>query len=202
MTVTACYLIYNDAPMLPRSLTPLFPHVDKIIFVEGAFATMPGPLRSDDGTIALLGDLRGQFLDKISIIYSETKLGEIEARNLYLDLLTPEDLFLLVDADEIAEGDVEAGLARATQGQKRGFGIRMVEPTRAYYRRKLFRYEAGMRFYRGQPSLQQIETPPPYPVIDEFWFRHVWKERSLARDELREASYRAGGGVPDLALGV
>lgn len=107
MRVVACVNVYQDAGFLPECLEALQAQVDALVVVDGAYRDFPsyGPdAQSTDGTqeIALLAGA--------TLIEAPDRIAwrdEIVKRNRYLDVCGPGDYLIVVDADEILEGELD-----------------------------------------------------------------------------------------------
>lgn len=98
MTLTACYVVHDEAHQLAKSILSVKAYVDRFVFVDCAFTSNPvEAVGSTDGTyavaIAACGDVPWTWVGPT------TKLPEHEARNRYLDEVD-EGWILLMDADE------------------------------------------------------------------------------------------------------
>lgn len=108
MRITGCVNAYQDAAFLEQSLQVLSRLVDRIIVVDGAYRDFPlygpGPA-SVDGTLEVARRHRATIIEAGAQPWPD----EIAKRNAYL---APEhyaqgDYVMVVDADEICEGEVD-----------------------------------------------------------------------------------------------
>lgn len=116
VTLTACYVVHDEAHQLAKSILSVKAYVDRFVIVDCAFTSNPveSVLSTDDTHEVAVAACEGVQLDYIMPI---AKKSEDEARNLYLDNVS-EGWVLLMDADEtlIADHDDMTALVRDLPG--------------------------------------------------------------------------------------
>lgn len=139
--VVACLNVWNDRPALVQTVPTWLDSVDKVIAVDGAYATAGGGL-STDGTREFLASLgpKVQLLD-------EAGTTQYAKRNRYLAAGEAGDLLFVIDADEAARN---AGILRLLPELDAGW-VRIESPMyrKPYGQPRLFRWTPGLE-YRGR----------------------------------------------------
>ena len=96
-------ITYNDMPLIEKAIKSVYDKVDKIIAVDGRykdFTDWTGQWYSTDGTIEFLAGL-----PKVELRFA-ANLYESDKRNEYLKGLEDGQTVMVLDADEIVEGDI------------------------------------------------------------------------------------------------
>lgn len=119
--IIACYSIYNEARWLKASIDSIIDYVDKFVFIDGRFyqenechlkRTEKLPY-STDGTIKIIEEYQCSILDKFFVLQEIKGMPystEVVKRNEYFKYGHEGDWFFIIDGDEIAEGNVAAGM--------------------------------------------------------------------------------------------
>ncbi len=109
--IIGCMIFWNDLSMLMHSLPALAEEVDGLICVDGPYAKFPksvnpkpvfwpeGTHISTDGSFEYVASFGAH-------IVTGYWANEIDKRNAYLKALAPGDIALVVDADEVLEGEL------------------------------------------------------------------------------------------------
>jgi len=137
--ITALMVTFNDMPLLQRAIKSIYGKVDKIICVDGRYKDFPdftGHLYSTDGTIEYLRSLNKVELRFVANIYQSDK------RNEYLRDLRRGQTVLMIDADEIVEGNIpelnsDIGLVKFSELNNR---------YEKWLATRLFKYHEGMKY--------------------------------------------------------
>ena len=101
--IAACYCVYDDFEFLEASVKSIINDIDKIFFFV-SFYRYDGTCEDGDNeiTLKILGDLKEEYSDKISIIRNNWK-NQIIQRNDAIEYTQKQsfDYCLIIDADEI-----------------------------------------------------------------------------------------------------
>ena len=132
-------ICYNDMPLIEKAIKSVYDKVDKIIAVDGRykdFTDWTGQWYSTDGTIEFLAGL-----PKVELRFA-ANLYESDKRNEYLKGLEDGQTVMVLDTDEIVEGDIpelksDIGLVRFSELNDRR-EMRLAT--------RLFRYRNGMKY--------------------------------------------------------
>ena len=132
-------ICYNDMPLIEKAIKSVYDKVDKIIAVDGRykdFTDWTGQWYSTDGTIEFLANL-----PKVELRFA-ANLYESDKRNEYLKGLEDGQTVLVLDTDEIVEGDIpelksDIGLVRFSELNDRR-EMRLAT--------RLFKYRNGMKY--------------------------------------------------------
>ena len=112
MRVVGCVNVYQDAAFLEACLAALRPQVDRLICVDGAYLDFPayGPdAGSTDGTQGIARAC-GELIEAPG---GAAWPDEIAKRNAYMAACGPGDYLLVVDADEVLEGELDRTALKA-----------------------------------------------------------------------------------------
>ena len=123
----AYYSIYNEAEFIHESLASVYDYVDRIIIIEGAWKEtyeVNGHKRSTDGTINIVKKFIKLYDadDKIEY-YEHNENSQLEQRNLLWNYIEEDCLILLVDGDEVWEGEQIKLLREATKDWPRSCAL-------------------------------------------------------------------------------
>lgn len=102
--IRAVMVTYQDWPLIQQAIESVYPLVEEIVAIDGAYSDFPlinGSEYSTDGTREFL-----QSVDKVEVLIDGAGLTEPEKRNLYL-VGKPGDWYFHLDADEVWEGPLE-----------------------------------------------------------------------------------------------
>jgi len=185
MRIYACYCIYNEVDTIEQSINSIIDYVDKIVVVDGPFLGFPAvSLKSDDGTL----DILEQYKKKLIYIFVPKRMRAPEKRSL--QFIEGADWYFQIDGDEVAVGDVEAGLSRlkTTPHKVAEIVVYLKDGSKASYSR-LVKYQPGLHFYENHYILKsfeghQIRLYGQREVITEFYLKH------LRRSPLREHKHQ------------
>ena len=104
MTLTACYVVANEAGLIAESLRSVKAYVDRFVIVDSIFSVNPvNATHSTDDTRKVCEAI----CDPVPLTYieSDRKLRQEEARNLYLDAVPIGEWIVNLDGDEVLYGD-------------------------------------------------------------------------------------------------
>jgi len=95
-----CYIVYNEADFIRKSLDSVLPFADRIVVVEGRIKGYPFESEySTDGTL----DILDEYSDKCNLVRIHAKdLTQQEMRDLYL-CGKEGDTYFILDGDEVLE---------------------------------------------------------------------------------------------------
>ncbi len=104
MTLTACYVVANEADAIAESLRSVKAYVDRFVIVDSIFTANPiDATHSTDETKAVCESICAPV--PLTYIESDRKLPQEEARNLYLDAVPHGEWIVNLDGDEVLYGD-------------------------------------------------------------------------------------------------
>ena len=110
MTLTACYVVANEAALIADSLRSVKAYVDRYVVVDSVFKSNPlDATHSTDDTRAICERICAPL--PLVYIESDHKMDEYEARNRYLSEVRTGEWILTIDGDEVLYGDHAAILA-------------------------------------------------------------------------------------------
>lgn len=102
----ACYICYNNERTIGRSLESILPHVEKVVIVDGAFKNYPHKVPwSTDRTKEVAEEICG---DKLIWVGCDKPWSQIMKRNQYLEYVPNDELFIIMDSDDVLDGDPTA----------------------------------------------------------------------------------------------
>ena len=136
---TACIVTYNDYPLIKKCIESIYNKVDKIICVDGRYKDFPDYAQgwfSTDGTIEYL-----LSLPKVELRFA-ANLYEADKRSVYLHNLNDGEAILMIDSDEVLEGNIpplnaDIGLVRYCElKSSRGF----------YLATRFFKFRQGLHY--------------------------------------------------------
>jgi hypothetical protein len=109
--IYACYIVYDEADKIAMSLNSIIPYVDKVVIIDGAFASLNFVhSESTDGTKEIAEKICGDKLIWVDCPKTEEKYvpwnNETEKRNAYLECVPLDAWFYIMDADVIVTGNV------------------------------------------------------------------------------------------------
>ena len=125
----ATYIVYNNEPTIRRSLESIFPYVEKVIAVDGAYSNFPHEKpQSTDGTKELFHEL---CEDKLIWVDCEgepwpTQIGK---RSEYVKRVPDGRWFMVMDGDMIIKGKIREGFRFAENSDHTCIGIRLINRT-------------------------------------------------------------------------
>lgn len=135
--IQGCVICFNDTPaLIERCITSLKTVVDKVLVVDGAFATYPHDKPfSTDGTLEKAKELADKVIETDSAWRSQ-----IDKRNKYLTLKDETDYYLWLDTDEYIEGELPKDL------KDDYYAIQVVTNGIPEYQFRLFRHQKGIKY--------------------------------------------------------
>lgn len=137
MALIAVYIVWEDLPVLRRSVASAWKVADRVVAVDGRFQDFPGDnWLSEDGTREYLD----QEMD-VELI-DGPKLKEPDKRNLYL-VGKPGDYYLALDADEVFVGE----LALPEDGELLVVNCQRESDRKRYKRVRVFPHSEGIHYY-------------------------------------------------------
>ena len=192
MAKIAAYITYNDIETIQESVESIENKVDRIIVVDGRFEDFEGEYdASNDGTLSYL---HGK--DNVET-HLCVKFDEIAKRNWFLNFVKPDDLILIIDADEIFKGtipdlDTDIGLIDIFEYNDR-------RKHRRYNR--FFRFREGLHFWGKHylildkdnevfTTLEHEPTKYTCRKVEEFSLIHKGKLRSAERELQKKEYYK------------
>lgn len=204
--IAACMITYNDMPLIKQSINSVYNKVDKIICVDGRYRDFPDSGKnwySTDGTLEYLSSL-----DNVKLLFG-AGLFEADKRNIYINELNEGDTFLILDSDEVVEGDIK----ELPKGIDAGLvGFREMTGGVAYLATRMFMYKKGLHHNgihfileidgKWVNNRRQILKGFNQKIINDFKIMHLQKSRDNFRKVcktkyyetlgLREAMYKTG----------
>ena len=185
LTLGAHILLWNEAPLLIDMLDNIYPLVDQIVVVEGSWTdqTDGKNLRSDDGTLELLG----AYPDPENKIVARYGTGdEADARNQAL-LSTTTDYILNVAADERWTHDAMKTL-RQRLAWSRIYGGRpscfRIFARTFYFNHEWFMWEDPLYVWERTPDLKftglvasNKDNLRAWANVEWFHFAYIGRER-------------------------
>ena len=190
----ACIITYNDIEVIKKSIESIYHKVNEIIVVDGKYSEFIDDTiewYSTDGTLEYL-----ESLEKVKLLFGAGLL-EHEKRNMYIDLLHDGDMVLVLDSDEVVEGNIEDLPSEIDIGLVPFIDRKNIK----YLATRLFRYRAGLRYMGvhyilqsedGQPFNTHTRAEPPYKDIkvNSFKIKHLWHLRDDRRQLYKSRYYK------------
>lgn len=203
MRLIGCVNTYNDSKLLERSLPALRRVVDVLIVADGAYEGFPRndiDARSWDDTYSLAQQYADILLIPPRRPDPDTDLrdpwpSEVAKRCAYL-IGRRDDYYLVVDADEVVEGDVP----RETLAERDDWLVmlkRVGESMVEYPIHRLFRHRDGIRYHGTHHAVHVgdrlihpdgLQAEAPDSVFPRLRLAHLWNQRDADRAE-RKARY-------------
>src|SRR5512133_818427 len=141
-------IFYDETPeMLSRALRSLKNVSDKVLAIDGAYKEFPHEdFRSKKETI----DAAKSIADEV-IEVTEPWADEPAKRNAYLKLKSEKDYYIMLDADEVIEGEKPKGLVHPTYR----ISLSTLRDGIWYpcFYNRLFRHHRGMHYYLKHNNL-------------------------------------------------
>jgi hypothetical protein len=187
--ITACLITYNDMPLVKQCIGSIYGQVDNIIAIDGRYSDFPGSeWYSTDGTIEYL-----QGLDKVDLRFG-ANLYEANKRNLYLKGLAHDQTVLVIDTDEVVEGNIcelnaDVGLVKFYDGKHC-----------QQLATRIFKYKDGMK-YTGVHFILEVngrlfnkrsiaEKGWTQELVDDFKMIHLRYDRPDQRQLDKKRYYK------------
>ena len=189
MTSWALIATFDSASTLRHTLDSVIKTVDMVHILDGAWKGWPSEESvSTDGTDELVRLYQDKHHDRIIYGIMHDRPTEIEARTRLLGQCSPGDIFLVIDSDEAARGDLAAGLKRAEQSQVDCFRVAVFQPWKrgpsraAIAHPRLFKYRKGMRYDGNHWSIvdaagRRYDQDTANIMLDEFILLHRQNQR-------------------------
>lgn len=186
--IVVCVNCFNDMPILKKCVESVYDQVDRIIAVDGRYKDFPGDgWYSTDGTIEYLSSL-----DKVKLVFA-ADLYEAEKRNIYMDMLKTGDTVLVLDGDEVVQGDIRKFDKNTDIGL-----VLLGEPGQRYKRlaTRFFKYRKHLR-HNGIHFILEIKgkwfnnrcnavNGFIQKNVNTFKINHLHRKRSKARKQFKE----------------
>lgn len=206
--IIGCVIVYNEERMLPGCLESLRGQVDRLVVVDGAFATFPfynGVPYSTDATRMVALSYGAEWVEPPKTVVGPYRAWgtEMEKRNAYL-IGQEGDWYVHLDADERLVGlmlVLEKGRHYALQINVAG---RQVWVPRIFQHRGQMRYEGSHNALWSDDRLLHLEgavrvEPEVCHLLHlseqrEAWYLNARKEHYAKRTPL-ERAYREAHGI-------
>lgn len=187
--VVGCMNVYMDEPLLRESLSVVRSLVDVLVVVDGRYAQFPDVWHghaSADGTL----DLARQHADLVIESPGSPWPSEIAKRNAYLERCRVGDVVLVVDADEILEGDQPGApsvLDRALASSRTDWLLDLYREEDARLRQpihRLFTYRSGLVYHGAHHAVHvdgSLVRPCDLEAFPGLVIRHCQRRRCQER---------------------
>lgn len=198
MRVVGAVNCYMDEPLLRDSLPVVRALVDVLVVADGRYEQFPDVWHgaaSADGTLELARKYADLVLEAPG---GRPWPSEIDKRNAYLERCRPGDLVLVVDADEVLEGErpgTQPVLDRALAATRTDWLLDLYREEDERLRQpihRLFAMRDGLR-YRGAHHAVHVGDRLVRPVDLECFpgvvIRHVQRRRCYERSLPKAAYY-------------
>ena len=152
--IIAGYSIYRDAEYLRSSLDSICQYVDVVCILDGRYLDFPElPL---DSTERIISETASRFDPKFYltggnpqkfVVYPLDPLKEVEKRDLFFQLVRPGGYLFVMDGDEVAVGDVKAGLDFVRENEPtKIFWVYVEERGNPGWKPRIIRVEEGTHY--------------------------------------------------------
>lgn len=180
----ACVNVFEEAAFLEGCLRALKEQVDKIVVVDGAYRDYPhGKPYSTDGTV----EIARQYAD----VVIETKrawYSEIVKRNRYIKELEIGDYAIVIDGDEILEGDVKPQLIEPDYQ----ISLARIDCVPSYPIYRIFKMREGLRYWKSHATLfikGRMLNRKSLPVLKDCRLKHLTSGRNKQRQLQKQEYY-------------
>lgn|GEM_PF-5816819 len=189
--------VYMDLPLLRESLPVVRSLVDVLVVADGRYAQFPDAWHgaaSADGTLEYARERADLVLEAPG---GNPWPSEIAKRNAYLERCRPGDVVLVVDADEVLEGDrpgTPPVLDRALAGSRDDWLLDLYREEDADLRQpihRLFRMREGLRYAGAHHAVHvagKLIRPRDLECFPGIVIRHIQRRRCYERN-LPKARY-------------
>ena len=203
--IVAGYCIYNDAEYLRSSLDSVCEYVDAVCILEGRFLDFKE--LPDDGTDRIISETASRFdprfyltggnPQKFALFKTEPVL-EVEKRDLMFSIVKAGGYLLIIDGDEVAIGDVKAGLdyVRAND-DKRIFWVYVEEEGNPGWKPRIIKVEEGLHYGKNHWTILDrnnevltdsvFKPSPEFAQIEHFKIYNMGYKRTGERQRERLA---------------
>ncbi len=206
--IIAGYSIYREAEYLRSSLDSICQYVDVVLILEGRyfdFAELP-----EDCTERIISETASRFDPRFYltggnpqkfVVFPTEPMLEVEKRDLFFAVVREGGYLFIIDGDEIAVGDVKAGLdfVRANDPTK-VFWVYVEEEGNPGWKPRIIRVEQGLHYGKNHWTILNEKdevltdsvwhSSPDYAKIEQFKIYNFGSKRSgergKARTEYRE----------------
>src|SRR5487761_554178 len=152
--IIACISIYRDAEFLRSSLDSFVNYVDVVCMIEGRYLDFPElPV---DSTEKIISETASRFDPRFYltggnpqkfIVYPVDPMKEVEKRDLFFKLVRPGGYLFVMDGDEVAVGDVKAGLDFVRENEPtKVFWVYVEEKGNPGWKPRIIRVEEGLHY--------------------------------------------------------
>lgn len=197
--------IYRDAEFLRSALDSVCQYVDVLCLLEGRYLDFPE--LPEDGTERIISETASRFDPRFYltggnsqkfIVYPCDVIKEVEKRDLFFKLVKPGAYLFILDGDEIAIGDVKAGLdfVRANDPIKI-FWIYVEERGNPGWKPRIIRVEEGLHYGNNHWTILNKDDTvltdsvwkesPDFAQIHDFKIYNFGSKRSGERQKARMA---------------
>lgn len=188
--IIAGYCIYRDAQFLRSSLDSISMYVNAIVLWDGRFLDfkeMP-----EDNSYSIIADVSSRFdpqwfvggimSQKFVYVNTENAFGamlEVEKRDLMFQTVKERGFLFIIDGDEIAIGDVKAGLdfVRANP-DKKIFWVYVEEDGNPGWKPRIIKVEEGMHYGLNHWTILNYKN--------ELVTDSVWKEGNTEQAQITQ----------------
>ncbi len=203
--IIAGYSIYRDAEYLRSSLDSICQYVDVVLILEGRYVDFPE--LPEDGTERIISETASRFDPRFYltggnsqkfVVYPTEPMFEVEKRDLFFGLVREGGYLFIVDGDEIAIGDVKAGLdfVRANDPTK-VFWVYVEEDGNPGWKPRIIRLEKGLHYGENHWTIldknneiltDSVWRPSPnFAKVDSFKIYNFGSKRNGERQRARIA---------------
>lgn len=190
MELIAVYIVWEDLPVLRKSIASALAVADRVVAVDGRFQDFPGTSwLSEDGTREYLAEEGVELLDGPGLL-------EPDKRNLYL-VGKPGDQYLHLDADEVWHGERPVH----EDGELLVVNCQRESDRKRYQRVRVFPHLDGLHYYakhywlrdrQGRTMALLTEVGDNYKgrELEGGYIEHLDKSRLNARKVAKRIYYQ------------
>lgn len=203
--IIACISIYRDAEFLRSSLDSFVNYVDVVCMIEGRYLDFPElPV---DSTERIISETASRFDPRFYltggnpqkfIVYPVDPMKEVEKRDLFFKLVRPGGYLFVMDGDEVAVGDVKAGLDFVRENEPtKVFWVYVEEKGNPGWKPRIIRVEEGLHYGKNhwtildkedQVLTDSIWRPSAnFAQVTQFKIYNFWHNRTGERAKARLA---------------
>ncbi|HZW58250.1 MAG TPA: hypothetical protein VFF30_18320 [Nitrososphaerales archaeon] len=190
--IVASYCTYRDAEYLRSSFDSICMYVDAVMILDGRFLDFP-ELPEDD-TVKIVQESASRFdpqyfKDNLQIlqkfVYLDIEFGlgpmlEVEKRQFTFEYIPSGSYAFIIDGDEVAIGDVKAGLDFVRNNEDiKIFWVWVEEEGNPGWKPRIIRVEPGLHYGENHWTILNLKNEI---VTDSAFPTHTVSEHSLIRD--------------------
>jgi len=190
MRITALINCYNSEEYIEYCLKSIYPYVEQIIIIDGAFNTRIKPPVSNDGTEEIIKIIKDKEFPGSKIIYiHEGGNNEVEQRNKAFSWISPEnsDWVFIVDDDEIYKPQDLLYLREFLEyASEDGYFIHSFDFVNSFdwyrenFHRRIYRVKENMKFsgiIKVSYSSIECKVKEFIPQVTKFHYSYVHNEK-------------------------